>query len=83
MLGHHEVLPVLPRAERFPELPDAQVYFELAELTRRLTREIDGANPKTRRATVLGQALRHVERAAVALRPIAGLEGDEAAGAET
>jgi hypothetical protein len=78
-----EVLPALPRVEKFSELADAQVYFELAELVRRITRELEAANPKTRRAIVLGQALRHIERAALALRPIAGLGGDQDAVAET
>ena len=67
-----EVLPSLPRLERFPEMPDAQLYFELAEAIRRLTRELGAADPD--RAIVLAQCLRHIERAAVCLRPIAGLE---------
>ena len=74
-----EPLPALPRVERFPEMPDAEAYFTLAELTRRITRELEGANPKARRYAVLAQVLRHVERAAVAIRPIAGLGGDEEA----
>ena len=69
-----EVLAALPRVEKFPEMPDAQVYFELAELTRRITRELEGANSEAHRAIVLAQALRHVERAALALRPIAGID---------
>jgi hypothetical protein len=69
-----EVLPTLPRAEKFPEMPDAHVYFELAELTRRITRELEDTNPETRRAIVLAQSLRHIERAALALRSIAGLD---------
>ena len=69
-----EVLPVLPRAERFPEMPDAQVFYELTSIVRRITRELEGANPESRRAVVLGQTLRHAERAAAALRSITGLE---------
>ena len=41
-----EVLPALPRVERFPEMPDAQLYFQLAEAVRRTTRELQSANPK-------------------------------------
>ena len=69
-----ELLPAVPRVERFPEMPDAQVFYELTSIVRRITRELEGANPGTRRAVVLAQALRHIERAAVALRPIAGLD---------
>jgi hypothetical protein len=69
-----ELLPAVPRVEKFPQLADGQFYFELVEIVRRITRELEGANPQTRRAIVLAQVLRHVERAAVALRPIAGLD---------
>ena len=69
-----EVLPPLPRPERFPSLQDAAGYFELVELRRRLVRELEGANPKSRRGIVLAEALRHIERAATALRPLAGID---------
>jgi hypothetical protein len=72
-----ELLPSLPRPERFPEMEDAQAFFELSALTRRLIRELDGLDPKARRAIMLARALRHIERAALAMRPLAGLGGDE------
>jgi hypothetical protein len=68
-----EVLPALPRPERFPVMEDAQFYFEVAELLRRFVRELESVNPKSRRAILLAQALRHTERAATVLRPLAGI----------
>jgi hypothetical protein len=38
-----------------------------------LVRELEGANPKSRRAILLAHALRHIERAATVLRPLAGI----------
>jgi hypothetical protein len=68
-----EALPALPRPERFVSLQDAAGYFELVELRRRVVRELEGADPKSRRAILLAEALRHIERAATALRPLAGI----------
>ena len=68
-----EVLPSLPRPERFPSLHDAAGYFELVELRRRLVRELEAMGRRSRRSTALAEALRHIERAATALRPLAGV----------
>ena len=68
-----EVLPHLPRPERFPSLQDAAGYFELVELRRRVVRELKAVHQQSRRATALAEALRHIERAATALRPLAGI----------
>ena len=68
-----EILPALPRPERFPSLQDAAGYFELVELRRRVMRELEAAGRLSRRATALAEALRHIERAATALRPLAGV----------
>jgi hypothetical protein len=68
-----EVLPALPRPERFPSLQDAAGYYELVELRRRVVRELEAAGRPSRRATALAEALRHIERAATALRPLAGI----------
>ena len=68
-----EVLPSLPRPERFPSLQDAAGYFELVELRRRVMRELETTGRPSRRGTALAEALRHIERAATALRPLAGI----------
>jgi hypothetical protein len=68
-----EVLPALPRPERFVSLQDAAGYFELVELRRRVVRELEAVHRPSRRATALAEAVRHIERAATALRPLAGI----------
>jgi hypothetical protein len=69
-----ELVPPLPRPEKYPSLEDAAAYFASVELVRRLVQELAGASPKSRRAIVLAVAVRHLERAAEALRPLAGIE---------
>jgi hypothetical protein len=73
-LAADELLPPLPRPERYPSLDDAHAYFASVELVRGLVRELAGAAPKSRRAIELAVAVRHLERAAEALRPLAGIE---------
>jgi hypothetical protein len=74
-----ETLPVLPRPARYPSLQDAHCFFATIELVRQLVREVEEADPKAWRGIALAAALRHLERAASALKPLAGLGGDEAA----
>jgi hypothetical protein len=58
-----EVLPAVPRPERFVSLQDAAGYFELVELRRRVMRELEATGRPSRRATALAEAARHIERA--------------------
>jgi hypothetical protein len=68
-----EVLPALPRPTKYPSLEDAATFFAVVELARRLTGELEDADPKAWRSIALAAALRHLERAAEALRPLSGI----------
>jgi hypothetical protein len=73
-LAADELLPPLPRPEKYPSLEDAHAYFAVVALVRRLVRELEGSGPKSRRTIELAVAVRHLERAAEALAPLAGIE---------
>jgi hypothetical protein len=66
-----EPLPVLPRPAKYPSLQDAHCFFATIELVRQLTAELEGSDP--RRSIALAAALRHLERATQALRPLVGV----------